>query len=369
MDKKLEVIQTRQLYVLLLILAFSFLLLFSFMGRLGHDFMNGDVGGYWQDSLSWRTPFHPFHVPGYPLLIALFRNFSFELLSPVTVMSLINLIAFISCALMVYKIIRFVGGAHELGISSAFLFGLWPLVGLTYTVVPLADMVAMCFFLAGFLLLLRSRREYAAIMLGMSLITHKAMWIVVGLTLVADFLLQNKKFSKNNFLFWGILAFPIVLLWVLGSIYHESISWLFSSNLQVELSSKGAFPIFDGLIGTMVEGGLTGLAKGSILLSFFVVNLAVLILSVKNKTDHYVYGLFLSIGSMMLFIFLNQHEIWAAIRFSRLLILPLAFIIRRKQIDIAAYWMSFRVLLIIFVLFLYASQFAYAWYIVKVFYA
>jgi hypothetical protein len=45
--------------------------------------MQSDVYGYWKDSLAWRTPFNPDHVPGYPLLIALLRVLTADKIAPI----------------------------------------------------------------------------------------------------------------------------------------------------------------------------------------------------------------------------------------------------------------------------------------------
>src|SRR5437867_2620735 len=63
----------------------SFLLVWCWLAVvLQFDFMRGnsDVAGYWSDSLAWRTPFNPDHVPGYPLLIALLRFLTAGRLAP-----------------------------------------------------------------------------------------------------------------------------------------------------------------------------------------------------------------------------------------------------------------------------------------------
>ena len=116
---------------------------------LKYNFLQSDVQSYWQDSLNWQAPFHSFHVPGYPLLIALLRGVTFNALPPLAIMWAINLTAFSISFFLIYKIILTFSQKAEVAILGAMFFGLWPLVGLTYTVIPLADLLAICFFLLG----------------------------------------------------------------------------------------------------------------------------------------------------------------------------------------------------------------------------
>jgi len=183
---------------------------------LRYDFLRSDVLGYWQDSLAWQIPFHRFHVPGYPLMIAIFRGITLGALPPVILMMGINLGAFLVSVHLVYRIIQAGGASDEISTIGAFLFGLWPFVGLTFTVLPLADLPGISLLLTGLYLLQGSRRLSAALFLGLSILTHKAMWLLVGLLIIA--ILFRKEFiSKRNLQFIGITLLPIGVLWLLGS--------------------------------------------------------------------------------------------------------------------------------------------------------
>ena len=339
-----------------------------FLGAcLKYDFLRSDVLGYWQDSLAWQTPFHPFHVPAYPLMIALLRGITLGALPPVGLMMSINLVAFLASAFFIYRIIQAGGASDELATIGTFLFGLFPFVGLTYTVDPLADMPAMFFLLAGITLLQRSHRMPAALLLGLSLVTHKAMWIFIGLLIIFDFLHRKECLSKQNFLFLGIMLLPIGSLWIMGSFYHHSITWIFSSNLEVEVASTGGAPVLDGLMGTFMEGGIKGLVKGILLLSFTVISALSLYLSVRLKYEYFHYGIMISLAVLTLFLMLNQDEIWAAMRFGRLLVIPWAFIANTKiALKKISWWNSPAI--ITFLVLLFLSQFAYAWYMARVFF-
>lgn len=334
---------------------------------LQYDFLRSDVLDYWQDSLAWQTPFHPFHVPAYPFMTALLRGMTFGTLPPVSLMMSINLGTFLASAFFIYRIIQGGGASDELAAIGTLVFGLYPFVGLTYSVNPLADIPAMFFLLAGIYLLQQSHRMFAALPLGLSLITHKVMWIFVGLLMISEFLSHKGYISKRNLLFTGVMLLPIVSLWILGSFYHHSITWLISSNLEVEVASKGSIPLLDGLLGTFMEGGIKGTGKGFLLSGFAAISAFATYMSIKLNYKYSYYGITISLAILILFFILNQHEIWAAMRFSRLLVIPLAFIANTNPtFKKLSWWRSPAT--ITFLLSLLLSQFIYAWYIARVYF-
>src|SRR2546423_12004062 len=68
---------------------------------LKFEFLRSDVLGYWNDSFDWQQPFNTFHVPGYPLIIALVRGISFSYVPPVALMMSISFAAFVIGVLLV----------------------------------------------------------------------------------------------------------------------------------------------------------------------------------------------------------------------------------------------------------------------------
>lgn len=334
---------------------------------LHYDFLRSDVLSYWQDSLAWKTPFHPFHVPGYPLTIAFLRGITFGIPSAIGLMMSINLFTFLASAFLIYRIINISGAGNELAMLGILLFGLWPFVGLTYTVDPLADMPAMFLFLTGLYFFLTSRKLPAALFFGFSLVTHKAMWLFVGLLIITEIFFRRKYILKSYISFVAVTLLPIAVLWLFGSFFHNSITWLFSSNLEVEVASKSAFPVLDGLLGTIKEGGIKGWGKGILLSGFACIPLAAVYGSIKLKYENYQYGLAISLTSLFLFLLLNQGEIWAAMRFGRLLVIPLMLMANTNpKFRNLIWWNSPPVAIALIILFL--SQFAYAWYMAIIYF-
>jgi hypothetical protein len=333
---------------------------------LRYDFLRSDVLAYWKDSLNWQTPFNSFHVPGYPLMIAFFKGMTFGKLPPVLLMMGINWAALLICAGSIYQSINLTGRAKRYAVIGACLFGLWPFVGLAYAVDPLSDIPAMAFFLTGLLSLMHSHKRLGALLLGISLITHKALWPFVVLLVFAD-IYKHKPRKWTDLTVLAILFLPIFILWLAGTLHTGSPEWLFSSSASIGFTTRNTIPILEGVIGTMQQGGVKGLLKGGIVIIFFIMSAVLLFLNYKFRPPYFEYGIAICAAILFLFFFLTHIEIWAAIRFSRLLVLPLIWLIESLYHDKLIFWFT-PLFTGVILLLLLSTQFAYAWYIAQVFF-
>ncbi len=365
----IEIVRTRRVWLQasLLLLAAGYISVAVFLGVVLHyNFFYSDVTFYWKDSLAWQTPFHPFHVPGYALTIALARALTLGQIPAVPLMMGINLLAFAVCVYIIYQIALESGLQAAYAAFAASLFILWPFVGLVYSVRPIADIPASALFLVGLRSLLCSKRAPAGLLLGLAVITHKALWPFAGLVLLADLFDPRQVKAIRRFLPIGLAVLPLGLLWIFGWFYHGSPWWLLTSNLQVEMASRGAFPFLDGLVGTWFEEGVKGVLKGALLTGFALLAAALIILSARLKFPHARYAAAIAAGSFSLFLVLNQMEIWGAVRFSRLLVLPLIWLLASYRPSQYAKWFRPPVILAA-LLFLFGTQLFHAWYTVNVF--
>lgn len=333
---------------------------------LKYEFLRSDVLWYWQDSLNWQTPFNRFHVPGYPLIIAFFRSISFGKLPPVILMMGINLAALLVCAVAVYQSIKISGIAERFAVIGACLFGLWPFVGLVYTVNPLADVPAMAFLLTGLLALLNSRKWVAALLFGMSLIVHKAMWPFVTL-LVFAYIYKYRPRTWKDLVALLILVFPIFILWLTGTFYHGSPEWIVYSSASVGADTRATIPLMEGIIGTIQQGGVKGLVKGGLIVALFMTSILLLFLNYMVRPSYFQYGIAICVASLFLFVFLTHIEIWASVRFSRLFVLPLIWLIGYLYRNKLPIWFKSPFVGFVLLIFFF-TQFAFAWYMARVFF-
>ena len=330
---------------------------------LEFDLFRSDVVWYWRDSLDWQRPFNPNHLPGYPLLIALLRFLTLDQLPPLIIMWSISMISYLVGVWAVFACLASHSGESK-ALLGAFLFALWPFVGTTYAVYPVADSLALCLFTLGLYFLLGRSFHWASLFLGLALVTHKATWPFVGLLVYAVFVLNRRAWRWKAL---AIMFLPLFSLWMAGTYYHSSPIWMLSRSLIVEARSRSMLPLLDGLVGTVVFGGTKGLLKG---LAIWLIVLLVLILlavglQMRTKPEKW-YGLAIVGGVLLLCMILNQNTIWAVVRFSKLVALPFIWFLgdrlrltsaRRKVVLIALPTIG-----------LFSSQLAYAWYIARIFF-
>jgi hypothetical protein len=345
----------------------SFLLVWWWLAVvLQFHFMRSDVAGYWRDSLAWRTPFNPDHVPGYPLLIAALRFLTAEQFEPVGLFWSVTFCAHIAGALAVYSSVTSRTNQH-IGFLSAILFILWPFVGTTYVVYPIADSIALALIAWGVTLLLSERFHAAAILLGLATVTHKGTWPFVILLLFAGIITHHRRFPWTTLL---IAACPLGLLYVAGMIENGyGPSWLVSESLPIQFATNSSLPVLDGLVGTILKGGMKNLAK-SVILWAHVAVLVTLCVALFRWRDPATKWLGLAIVGGLLFLYsgLNQNIIWAAMRYSKIAALPLGFYLG-TQPRVADALAQHRWIIVPLVVVLLASQFAYCWYMVADFIA
>lgn len=360
----------RSIAIVLATLVACYAIIGLFMRQLGFQLVQGDTAIYWQDSQTWQSPFNPLYMPLYPAVIALVNALTLGLPDPGALMSAINLAGLSVCGWLIYLIARSSGASETLATASAVLFGLWPLVGLPFTVFPLADIPAMAFFLAGVYLLQRSRLWAGAGLIGLSLLAHKALWPFGGLVMIAFCLMQRPRISPAKMIgLLGAAILPLTILWAAGWAVHGSPLWLVSGNIELEMASNSHLPVLDGAIGTFLQGGVKGIGKGAILASFALLAVGMAYACIREKPPAYLAGAAICVVVVLWWLILNQYEIWSVTRFSRLLILPLVWVAayRLKDAPLSGSKWKYGMAASLGVLLL--SQFIYAWYMVRVFYA
>jgi hypothetical protein len=326
-----------------------------------------EIRGYWQDSLNWQTPFDPYHVPGYPLLVALARGITFDSLPAVPLMMGVNLIAFLVSVWLIFRLVEASGASPKQAAIGAYLFGLWPFVGLFYTVDPGADLPAIALLLGGVLAIINSKTWAGSFLLGLSLVTHKAMWPFVCFIVASEVLYTRSGFVRKNRGALAIIFLPIFFLWLFGTFYHSSPAWIVSANVSTEIASRSTLPILDGVLGTLKRGGIKGIAKGGVIVGSSLIAILLLICSWRSRNRFSRLGAAFALASLLLFVVLNSFEIWGAVRFSRLLVLPLIWNdIEARRFD--SLWKN-PIALGLGLTSLIVSQFAFAWYVAKVFFA
>lgn len=347
----------------------SFFLVWIYMHYgLNYDPFRSDVEWYWSSSLEWKKAlFCKYHFPGYPFLIAFIRFLTVNQLPPLVIMWSINLFSLIAGAWAVSACIGSFAGRRA-AIFCGILYPLWPFVGTAYAVHPLCDNLAMSLFLIGIYFLIKKNFYFVAFFLGFSMFTHKGICPFVGLLFVFTMLLYYKELKWLQVVTLSSMYIPIVSLWIAGSVYYSSPLWLFSTSFSIGVIANNTLPLLDGMIAAPFVDGITGAFKGSLI---WIIVLTSFVLAVINRKNRNVllkwYNLAIIIAVLFWCFTANRNANWVAFRFSRLLVLPIGWLLGYYiELFTRGSWRLVFSLIVIFVLFI--SQFFFIWYMAKIYF-
>lgn len=288
---------------------------------LKFDLYRDDVWVYWKDSFNWKAPFSSWWVPGYSILIALVRWLTFGWLSPLATMSLIAGFSYVLAVATVYKTLV------KLKINYAYymtlIFAVFPFIGLTESVNPRADITAIALTALCILAFENGKWLAFTIFAAAAMMIHKATWFFIPPLMAFTFV----KYKSSRFLL--PLALLPLLSWIIcGAIYHKNYFWFMHYAVNNLMSSRSSLPVFDGLFGSVLSAKPAKIIKGAVVLLVFVLSIAGGYYSFRLK--HWS-GLFICLSIFLMSIVLNEYEIWAVVRFSRLIIIPAAFTLSRLK--------------------------------------
>ena len=351
----------------LLVTAAGFLAVTALLaGVLRFDLLRGDALGYWNDSLDWQHPFNPFHVPLYPMALALLRGVTLGAASPLILMAAVNLGSLLAGVVFVRELLLATGeegGAAELG---ALLYAFWPFVGIVFAASLQAEVPAMALFLGGLLALQRERRPLGGLLLGLAAVTHKALWPFAGLVVLAETLTRGTGGVRRGASLLAFVLAPLSLLWAAGLAAGHPLDWLVATNLRNEVASRGRIPFLDGLVGTLLRGDPKSLAKGLFVAGLAAGAATLLVLALRRRYPSWRNGAAVAASVLFLAFALNQWEIWATVRFSRLLALPLIWTFGAAAGNgLSRFAAPGRFALLSFLFF---TQLVWAWYMAKVYF-
>lgn len=313
-------------YIIYAFIIFLIVMIWVEFRLLDFNFMRSDVQGYWTDSLNWKTPFHPHHVPLYPLLIAAFRGISFNVFQPLFYMTCITIGSLILAFFSIKKISLTIAPDSAIFLIPILLLSIWPLAGIYAVVYPLDDYVAIGLFLFGLFLFIKNKPTLGSIVWGLAMITHKAIWPFVGFSYLAWTAIKIKQVKIKWFFSSILLLLPLVSLWIGGTLYYSNWKWILSSNLKEIYDYEMLIP-FRGIVNAFLLGDLASVLKGIVMVFFLLLTVGIIIFLIKNKPVHYLYGLSISIAVFLMALLLSELLSWGFVRFSRLLIFPILLIV------------------------------------------
>jgi hypothetical protein len=357
------------------------------MAGLWHfDFFisGGDVHTYWQESLTWGSQLNPHHPPGYPLLIAIVRTLSAGLLSALAIMQSLSFLFLMGGAFLCIVLCRR-EGIPRLGWQAALVFIAWPFVGSLYAVYPQKDSAVLFFLILGLLLALDGRWIPAGAAWGVATWIHPLAWIFVPILLLGPWAVwiwegKHRTSAPGSIRLRELAALtaaavlPLIGFWIWKTAVTKDPFSIITTIAGAQVVSRGSLPILDGWIGTLMDGGISGWVKVAILTLVVLLAVYTLVTVLRNRATpsngrdlfRRIFSAAIPVGILVMALLLNQHEIWAVVRFSKILILPL--ILQRDRLFgfvPQRFWgPAFYGLIAAG----FATQVAYAWYMTNVFF-
>lgn len=290
----------------------TFLGIAGYYRATGFSVVISDVGEYLNWSRAWWVARSTAHFPGYPFLLWLIRTLSFGLLDGLLLMQVTTLAALVVGTLAVGRILDgLLPAGRRFG---ALLYGLFPLVGVSYAVYPVADSVAAALLAVALLCLLRARWLTYTGIVAAALFFHQGLWPFLGLMgLVA---VWKRGYPLAQFLLSGL---PLVAYIGKVAMDRGSLLWWLDHHIQVHLRAR--VPVLDGVLGTLTDPGLHNLFKGLFLLTLFFGCVWVAAHHLRRR-DWLMAAL--ALGALFWLVVLNRAAIWAAVRHARPLAVPAA---------------------------------------------
>jgi hypothetical protein len=324
-------------------------------GVLQFGLVQSDVLNYWRESLEWATPYSTWWVPGYPLAIALVRGLTFDSLPPAAVMVGIAAAFYLIAVKAVYELAGELRIAHAARVAG--LFAVYPFVGLTYSVYPMADVMALAALFLTMLAYERQQWVRMTVYAGCAVMIHKAMWFFVPPLMIFVFL----RYRQARFIV-PFSAVPLITWIVAGAVHHGDVLWFMRWSMDELVRSRSVLPVADGLLGPFLTGSPVKILKGLVVAAVFSTAVVTAYGSLRRG---FWTGAALSIPIVLMACVINQYEIWAVVRFSRVLIIPIAMLLlaggRARLVEHRwLYAALFTVCLI--------SNFAYGYYVSRAFF-
>lgn len=292
---------------------------------VGFSTFASDAKSYWLNSEHWDHPVDPFHLPAYPFTVAVVRGATGGGLAPTYVMTLITLVAVLAGVAATYALAHEVHLSRRASLAAASAFGLWPFVGVVYTALPVSDPMALAALLWGATFLLRERVVPAGLALGCAAMTHKGLWPTIGLIVIGQLLVVGRR--RAGIAIGAIAAAPVLALWLDGVATGQLPSWLFRSSAEDATQATGpSLHYLDGLVGGLIYGDRIARDRAIVVIGVVALAVALVVLNVPRwrAPAHLVFAVFAA-QIVFMSVTLNQHLIWASVRFSGLLAVPAAW--------------------------------------------
>ena len=154
------------------------------------------------------------------------------------------------------------------------------------------------------------------------------------------------------------------LYYLAGAVYHKNVMWIFQWSLENLMTSHSALPIFDGVFGLLMNAtSFSKILKAVVVMFVFTFSLWCLVVSIHQR--NWV-GLCLVVGAITMLAIINQYEIWAVVRYAKLLVFPFGtWLVEQKIETTHEKWVRLSLICIVCVSLL--TNIGYGYYMAKIY--
>ncbi len=281
----------------------------------GNDILETGVISYAYESRNLDRPFGigsgGDHVPGYPAVIWLLETAFLRALNIRTVMQMISFAVMVGTAILVIYAFR----EYRYRWFWVLLFFVWPLVGILRFTVLNADALIYLLLIAA-LLLYRANKSWSFIaVVAVAFLVHKASWFFLGPVLLIG--LWQRRLTWYQCLAAGA---PVLLLGLMGWSYYDNPLWLLANNLEHDnFSGLGIL-----LLWQQTAAAPTPQLIAKSLLSAGLVVVSIFLAWQTWRRDRDAAETWIALTPAVLCFAMSWWAIFVAVRFSSLLVFPLA---------------------------------------------
>jgi hypothetical protein len=252
------------------------------------------------------------HLPAYAALVLAARTLTRGVVPDVALMQLVSLGAWCASIVVVARVLEGLAPPRVARFGLA-VYGLFPFVGVTYVAWPIADALAHLALALGVLALVRRSAVGIPLAVAAMLIVHKALWPFAALIAAAALARRAARLAPLV-----AATLPLLALYAFGA-RHGDLAWMVRADVALNVAPQTSLPVLDGLLGTLALGGARGAVKAAILGALTIATVA---LALSHARRRELEMLALVVPVLALLALMNQHEIWAAVRFGRVLAIP-----------------------------------------------
>ena len=230
----------------------------------GFSVLRSDVLGYVEWSYDLAAQSFASHMPGYPAFIAFARFLTFNTIGDAALAQGICLCFWGGAVVLTYRILEVL--AAETKVIGTLIYALAPLVGVSSTAYPLADVPAHAVFLGALYCAVRERWWVFAMATALGLMIHQAFYpFYLLLALVCLF---SRGMKWTHLIVSGI---PFVIYYVWMATVRGEANWILTYHGKTTIEPQKGYILFDGMLGSLLGGTPSAVTKGLMLLLIFLI--------------------------------------------------------------------------------------------------